>query len=70
MISAKHLIVCGMLVFCINFKQLKSEEKFLTGLNIISPTESSALFFLVLFLIEFLLEPEILKDLYLILYFS
>ena len=60
MISARHSIVCGMLVFCINLKHPASQEKFLTGLNIISPTEISALFFLVLFLTGFLLEPEFL----------
>ena len=33
MLSAKHSIVYGMLVSCINIKQLVSQEKSLTGLD-------------------------------------
>ena len=68
-ISAKHSIVYGMLVSCINLKQLVSQEKSLIGSNIIFRIESNVLLFLVLFLIGFLLELEFLKNLYLGLYY-
>ena len=39
MTSAKHLIVCGMLAFLLNFMQLVSQETFVHGLQIISLTK-------------------------------